>query len=323
MNNDNNSSWMISPRGFIRLLGAEYDLMRDAGLLKRFYISSLLIVVIMASTSISIAYAMGLLFHTIATEAMFSLFFGLLFICIYVFLLNTFAKENRIRKGILSTSNVIRIGFIAFMGFLIAQPLIIFLYTSPLSSVVENYKKQLLQEHIAKVDQLVNDDLSCLVTSYQYYTEQKSKSGTRIYDKQISKTEDAITSIRDKAVYLKLSAQQIIDHNSFFLYRVKKVNILYPQSWILALLIVMLFLLPGYLVYTISSRHEYYQLKKAQEKKLIMDAYTFFKMHYQTMFTEQISVFSRYEDPPFNTIRKQPPVSAPMTDFLKKYLDNV
>ncbi|RFM26559.1 hypothetical protein [Deminuibacter soli] len=73
-----NRSWMFSPESFVRLLGAEYSLMRSAGVLQRFYISSLLIVAIMLLTWLSVRYAIDLLFHAIIIEIALAIFFCLL-----------------------------------------------------------------------------------------------------------------------------------------------------------------------------------------------------------------------------------------------------
>jgi hypothetical protein len=317
-----NTTWMVSPKSCIKLLGAEYDLMRDAGVLKRFYISSVSILVIMALTWISVEYAIDLLFHTIAIEIALAIFFCLLFVCIYIFLLNTFTKENSVRRGILNLSNIIRLGFIAFMGFLIAQPLVVMLYASKLAPSIENYKQYLIKTHSTKINALMEDEITNLVTRQHYYTIQKKMFGTHIYDEQLNKIDQTIKQMQEKEESFKLAALQTIDYNSFFLYRVQKVNREYPFSWLLTLLIILLFLLPGYLIYTISNQHEYYRLKKDQEKKLVLEAYSFFTNRYKALFNEQVSIFTRYQDPPFNTIRKQPAAPASMAAFLQKYLDN-
>ena len=316
------STWMFSPKSFVSLLGAEYHLMRDAGVLRRFYISSLLIIIILLLTWISIYYALDLLFDAPAIEILLAIFFCLLFFCIYIFLINTFAKENRKHKRILNASNIIRIGFVVFMGFLTAQPLVILLYSTPLASDVENYKRQLFNEHTAKINALINVEITKLATEQQYYTNQKNRFGTSAYDRELEKISGRTGALQHKKTILEQTAQQTIDRNSFFLFRVEKVNNKNPISWLLTLLVVLLFLMPGYLIYSISSKHKYYQLKKAREKEMVASAYSQFTRRYQTMFREPVTIFSRYEDPPFNKVRKQSPVAASITDFLQKYLNN-
>jgi hypothetical protein len=313
---------MVSPKSFVRLLGAEYNLMRDAGVLTRFYVSSLLIVLIMLMTWVSIDYAIDLLFHSIVVEILLAIFFCLLFVCIYIFLLNTFAKENRARKGGMSASNIIRIGFIAFMAFLIAQPLVILFYASKLSPAVEEYKRNLLTIHSDKMNALVKAEILNLTSRQNYYLDQKVKFGVSVYNDQLIKIGSAIKLIQEKIDSYERDAGQTIDRSSFFLYRIKKVSKKYPWSWLLTFFIMLLFLLPGYLVYSISSQDEYYQLKKAQEKILIQDAYHSFIERYKMLFNGQVPVFSRYEDPPFNTVRKQITAPESMAQFIEKYPGN-
>jgi hypothetical protein len=322
MSKNSQPSWMISPNNFVSLLGAEYHLVRDTGVLKRFYISALLIVIILLLTWAGIYYALDLLFHSLTVEITLTIFFCLLFFCIYIFLLNTFAKENRGQKGIFNISNIIRMGFVSFMGFLIAQPLVILLYASTLSPSVKNYKQKILNEHTIKIDGLMRDDLADLVNEQLFYSVQKKRFGTSAYDIELVKIANRIAILQQKTIILKQTAQQTIEHSSFFLFRVEKVNREHSMSWFLTLLIILLFLMPGYLIYSISSQHEYYISKKAREKELVTVAYGQFTMRYKTMFHGKVAIFSRYEDPPFNKIRKQAPVSASITDFLQKYLDN-
>ncbi len=322
MSNTNHSTWMLSPKNLIGLVGAEYGLMQNAGVLKRFYITALLIVIIMLLTWASVYYAIDLLFHTAAIEITLAIFFCLLFVCIYIFLLNTFAKENRERKTFLTASNIIRIGFVSLMGFLIAQPLIIMLYSSNLSAGVDDYKKQLLKIHTAKIAALANDEITNLALKQRFYIGQRDMFGTSIYDSQINHLDDAIKLAQNKALTLVHAAQQTISRSGFFLYRVQKTNHEYPLSWLATVFIVLLFLLPGYLIYSISGKDEYYQLKKTQEKNMVMSAYASFLNDHKILFKEQVSIFSRYEDPPFNTARKELAERAPAADFIQKYVTN-
>lgn len=314
------SSWMISPKSLISLLGAEYHLMKDAGVLKRFYISSILIVTILALTCVSIFYALDLLFHKFAIEATLAVFFCLLFFCIYTFLLNTFAKENRKQKSLLSLSNIIRISFVAFMGFLIAQPIIILIFSEKLSHEVNLHKQRVLAAHTTMINNLMSEEVNKLAGDLKKYQQQKVLFDTDIYDRSINKIQQDLRTLNAEVNLLHVSARQTIDQNSFFLYRIQTVVRKYPVSWIFTFLIVLLTLLPGYLIYSISSQHVYYVLKKSEEKKVIVSGYNMFLSRYREMFIDQLTYFSRYEDPPFNTVRKQAPSLASTKDFLQKYL---
>ncbi|MCF3110252.1 DUF4407 domain-containing protein [Niabella sp. CC-SYL272] len=322
MSNGSKPRSIASQRSFVKLLGAEYDLMRSSGILKRFYVAALLIVMILLLTCLSIFYAIELLFHSVAVEIALALFFSLLFICIYIFLLNTFSKEDRKQKKKLNCSDFIRIGFIAFMGFLIAQPLIILLYAAPLSADVARYKEQLLKTHRTQIIGLTEKETKKLVTRYHYYQQQKQRSQTTTYDEQIDRIDRSLQVMQAKARALEFTATHTIAANSFFLYRIKKVNGGYAFSWLWAIIIVALFMLPALLIYAISGEDHYYQQKKALERKLITDAYHAFTEHYKKLWQHSVTIFSRYIDPPFNTIRRKPPVSGNTNDFIQKYIDN-
>ncbi|MCD2424823.1 DUF4407 domain-containing protein [Niabella pedocola] len=322
MSNGSKPRGFASQRSLVKLLGAEQDLMRSAGILKRFYAATLLIIAILLLTCVSIFYAIELLFHSVAVETMLAIFFSLLFICIYIFLLNTFSKEDRKHKKKLNFSDIIRIGFIAFMGFLIAQPLIILLYATRLSTDVAHYKQQLLNTHTTRISGLTEKETKKLLTRYHYYNQQKQQSGTTIYDDQMARIDRSLQAMQIKTQALESTAACTIAANSFFLYRIKRVNGSYPLSRLLVIIIVLLFILPGLLIYVISGDHHYYQQKKAFERKLVTDAYQAFTMHYKKLWDRSVTIFSRYIDPPFNTIRKKPPVAGNTNDFVQKYLDN-
>jgi hypothetical protein len=114
-----------------------------------------------------------------------------------------------------------------------------------------------------------------------------------------------------------------IDRSSFFLYRVKLV-INRPSSWVLCLFIVIMFVLPGYLIFSIPSDNVYYQLKKETEKRMIQNEYQSFTNLYLDVFKKKykvdIEIFSRFEDPPFRRIRKSNTEFGTLEAFTAKYI---
>ena len=97
--------WMVSPKNFIGLIGAEYELMHQSGesVLKKFYFAAILILSIMIISFLSIFYAVELLTHIVLVEIILSTFLSILFALIYIFLINTFSKEKNssVSKGFL------------------------------------------------------------------------------------------------------------------------------------------------------------------------------------------------------------------------------
>lgn len=321
MKKDNNAGWMFKPKRFISLLGAEYSLMENTGVLNRFYLSSLIIFIILLITGVSIFYAIELLFHNVTVEAFLSTFLSLLFVCIYIFVLNTFTKEDRpARNKWLNASNLIRTGFVAFMGLLVAQPLLVLLFSARLENDVQQYKQTMLDQHAQKIDQMFDADIRKLEQRQMYCQEQDKIMNSHSYEAELDIIGNKIAGLEEKSNNLKVAASVTIGRNSFFLYQIRHLNKKYPWAWLITFLIVFLFLLPGYLIYSISRQADYYMLKKAKEKQLIENAYNSFLNHYHALFNNSIEIFSRYEDPPFNKKRKSPPAVASEEDFLNKYL---
>src|SRR4051812_39867934 len=80
----------------VSLLGADFDIMNRAGtgVQTKFYFSAIIIISIFVTSCFSIGYAVDLLFHSLIIEIALSLFLSSLFVCIYIFLLHTFAKKQ-------------------------------------------------------------------------------------------------------------------------------------------------------------------------------------------------------------------------------------
>ena len=143
MSRQNKFSWMVKPKGFIKLLGGEYDLMQKAGgtVLFKFYLSSVIILFIAFVSFVSIVYAIELLFHAIIVEVLLSTFLSLLFLLLFIFIVNTFTKDARQRK-LLNLSNITRLGFVMFIGFIISKPIEAFLYRHTIETDIVQHKTQ-------------------------------------------------------------------------------------------------------------------------------------------------------------------------------------
>ena len=91
-----------------------------------------------------------------------------------------------------------------------------------------------------------------------------------------------------------------------------------------ALLLTLLFVLPGYIIYTMSGDNEYFRKKKEQERNLIINEFSLFSKKYSSLFTEKLNLhkewYSVYTDPPFNTTRHAAPETKTQQSFFEKYL---
>lgn len=321
-----NKNWMVRPKSFVKLLGAEYDILQRAGsgVMTKFYLSGMSIIVIFLLSVGSIRYAIDLLFNDWPTEILLSGFFSLLFACIYIFLINTFSKEQLPGNSqFFSSSNLIRTGFIIFIAYLVAQPLTILVAGQKLAQQTKVYKQQLFTAHGNAIEAFYKDDLTKLTVRRNYCFTQASKYATNNFNAEIASIDASISSIATKIEGMKQKADRKIGNSKFFLYQVKAANH-FRKSWLFSGFVIILFLLPGYLIYSISSDNAYYRLKKEYEKNIVQRAYAAFTIQYQHIFQSRfgvaVEIFSRFDDPPFKRVRKLPPTSGSMDDFFKKYL---
>lgn len=313
-------SWMIRPRGFVKLLGGEYDLMQRAGgrVLLKFYASSISILLIAVLTFLSTRYAVELLFHIVAVEIGLSFFLSGLFVLMYIFIINTFSKEIR-KSDMFGMSNITRVGFVIFMGFILSKPIEAYFYKAKLDDHIVGYRKQLNLEHAGKINQLFDVDIDKMLKQKKHYEQLYVHDG---FSNEIAKLSQSINLLDQKKQKLISSSESRIDNAEYFIYRVKTVSGTYPLSWLVCLVIILFFLLPGYLIYSISTDDEYYRMKNEQEKRLVGNAYTAFTEKYTTLFKKhdmELDFYSKYEDPPFNTILKKDPAAKPASDFYNRF----
>jgi uncharacterized membrane protein len=314
-------SWMVKPKGFIKLLGGEYGLMQKAEgtVLFKFYLSSVIILLIAGISFVSIVYAIELLFHIVIVEILLSTFLSSLFVLLFVFIVNTFTKDAKQRK-LLNLSNVTRLGFVMFIGFIISKPIEAFLYRHAIEADIENHKEQLIKDHSFKIDQLFAHDLAKLANEKSKYDGLNRSGG---FDADISQIDKQFALINQKKKDLAATSAFRIEQGAYFIYRIKVISGKYPGAWIISLIIVLLFLAPVFLIYSISSDEEYFKRKNAQEKKMVERAYKAFTQKYSEIFLAgydlKLEFYSKYEDPPFNTLLKKLPVCKSANDFHERY----
>lgn len=329
----NRFTWLISPKSFIELLGAEYELMKrsDSKVLLKFYISGVALLAIFIVSILSIFYAMGLLFHMLPIELSMSGFISLLFVFIYVFLLNTFSKEESkgaseevrpIWQKRISLSHVIRISFIVFMAFLVSKPIEVFLFEKKLDAKVKIYKNDIVKEYSAKVEKLTSADIGRLNASIEFHKQQLVNYYSVTMVDFIDQEEAQLREIKEKQAKTIERASLKIGQSAFFVYQTQQVSRL-PLAWLVCLSMVMLFLLPFILINSIPANDVYYRFKKANERSMIMEEYNAFLSKYSLLFQRhhqlKIEHYTDFEDPPINKKRKPKPNFNPQADFLNKY----
>jgi hypothetical protein len=315
------SSWMIKPKSFIKLVGADYELMRNAGgsVLFKFYISSFVICLIVLVAFFSVRYAVELLFHIRAMEIFLSLFLSLLFLLMYVFLINTFTKDVR-HRNVFNASNAVRVSFVVFMGFMLSKPLEIYVYENKLDNDVALYEQKLGEEHSSKIHRLFDSDVSVLRQQLNKYGALNTGNAFALDIRAVNKRIDSINTKQQKLIQ---TSWEKIRNGAYFIYRIKMVTHQYPLSWLICLAVILLFILPGFIIYSISKDETYFKMKKELETKIIRIAYGDFTFKYRWLFRGKygldVEFYSKYEDPPFNTKLKKEGTYQSSNDFHNKY----
>lgn len=325
--------WLISPRWFIRLIGAEYGLLNQAGTsaIKMFYISAVVILLILATTILSISYAVKLLFHMLHMEILLASFFSILFVLMYIYLLHTFSKElknDTAKKTIyekvksVQSADIVRTLFVFFMAFLISKPIEVFFLSKSIDPQIDNYREGILSNYKEKITQLYSIDLKKTELRIQQLEAVDKKYSTDEFKTQIAEENESLNRIKEKFNNSIYNASVRIDKTDFLLHRIKLASSDF-RSWLICLIVIILFLLPGLLFFIISSEDKYFELKREMEKSLIDSEFKKFKLFYSQVFNavlnEPKEYYSAYEDPPYNKTPIPKPVYGKQDDFLKYF----
>lgn len=330
-------TWLISPKSFVEMLGAEFELLKrsGSGVLLRFYISALALLAILMISIVSIFYAMEMLFNMLHIELLMAGFVSLLFVFIYVFMLNTFSKEYnnstgqepghmklRRRPGL---SDVVRIVFIVLMAFFISKPVEVFLFQKQLVGKVNKHKQDILKKYEASVQAINKPDCDHLNESIAFHKGQQSSYPTQMLQSLIAKETQDLADLLEKQQNIIVSASRKINESSYFMFQSKLVSRM-GLAWLICLSIVLLFLTPFVLIYTISPDDSYYRFKRMYESRIILEEYRAFHGKYSLLFHRKfhldIDHYSDFDDPPFNKSRKAKNHYQPQDDFFKIYVES-
>lgn len=315
----------LSRRSIVSLIGVDYDILvkaRHDNYIK-FYLSGFLVLLIFVISFASVFYAFDLMFDMWHAEILLSLFFGLTFFNIYIFLIQTFSKEvfpSSAKFRFFNLSNLSRIAFVVFIGFLIAQPVKIFLVRHQLDLQIEIYKEKLVKDFTRKNEAVYSKDLMKLEIARKHFS---SLAHNETVNYQLDQIKKNVNEIYVKIESANLNAALKISGSNFLTKRIEYAN-QYKRARLIELMILLIFCLPIALIYSISGESKYYKAKKKSDRRVVLKHYDLFKEHYQRTFKNQYGIdvifYEHYQDPPFNTVRKTTPNYVHQDDFFLKYL---
>ncbi|MXV50338.1 DUF4407 domain-containing protein [Pedobacter sp. HMF7647] len=302
-------STFFSKKVLLSLIGVDYELFERSGRSNavQFAMTGIFVILILIISFLSVFYAFDLMFDKWHAELLLSLFFSVMFFNLYVFLIQTFSKESFPGFGgikILNTSNLSRLGFVLLLGFLIAQPVRIFLLRSKLDVDIADFKAKLYQSFAEKNARLYSTEINNLHAKKQRFI----MLGGETAEEEIIQVDKELTDINQTVEQANALAAATIDDSSFFIKRIELSN-RYPQTTIITTLVLIIFLMPVALIYFVPTTSHYYKQKKENERSLILTNYGDFKIRYKRLFQEKyglkdIQFYEHFDDPPFNSLKK-------------------
>ena len=227
--------------------------------------------------------------------------FGLIILNIYLFFLITF-KPSFYRASSFSlgylVSVALRMGLIAFLAMAIGFPISGLVYTNQLENDVAELKLTAIADYKKRQEQNLQIEIAPLQETLGSRDSSTVAASRSIIKERISAHEAEIKSTINK-----------IRESNFYVHRMQLLVSKYPESWIFTTLVVALFLLPAFL--KLSQQNDKHTLRQnARARKLVNSEYASFRPEYLGNFaqsTVDIGLLDeRYDDPPYNTIRKKP-----------------
>jgi hypothetical protein len=294
-----------------RISGGDYSVISvcEQSIQKKFAGVGLVVLIISLLCFLSSFYSLYVLFGgSILLSFPIAIFFSWMITNIYIVLLTTLQKNllPHVKSGgSVYASLAIRIAFLIFFSILISKPIEVFLFRSNLNREMAEYKSKIVNEFIQKTN--------------TYYSNEEKEINKKIKDcKEINSLNISIDcnidllnsklieliNEKDRSIIIMRTA---CEQTQFYIEEIKILSTRgkHIYSWLITLIIIVVFLLPAILKYYISETSSYYARKAKIEKDIIEANYNKTKI----LFTELLYAVSgknihfeeKYTDPPFNT----------------------
>lgn len=271
----------------------------------RFTAIGVLVASIFTLCFISCYFAFTSLLQNLWFGIIIGLFFAWMITNIYLFLLYTLSKTgfpyvpNRTARFI---SVSIRLIFIAFISIIISKPIESLVFSKQLEKEIQIFKKEKIERY--------------------------TKSTNSYLDKEINEYKNLLTGNNDdfylnliedrekKKTVLTASMKQLVKKSNYYIQGIIILNNKYPISWIITIIVLIMFIIPTYLKLFIQKDSIFYKTKHYVESHLVKYEYELFKEKYTATLINRYSVEFRrineinvnytehFSDAPFNTIQK-------------------
>ncbi|WP_111682821.1 DUF4407 domain-containing protein [Winogradskyella tangerina] len=275
----------------------------------RFFTSGITVFLLFWISLYSYHYSFNKLFNLPTLSWLISIAFTMMIINIYRLNIITL-NANKLKYSLGYFSSLgIRIFFIILISLTVIKPLELILLNEQVTTEIASIKAEKINSTLKSSELYFNNEIKYLedeLAELQQNIEDQRLSGeTGEVDYLTQKIEDLK---KNKSTELK-EIEILLNESPYFIESLILVNSEYPQIWMLTLILMFVFLSPFILKFTTSPSGYYSKKRFVLQEKIIRDEYEQFKKYYKACFESSlgipIEIEERFEDPPFNTIRKK------------------
>jgi hypothetical protein len=263
-----------------------------------FSIMGLIVIVILLFTGISFAYGVYELLESYYFGLAIGIYFALVILFLYLFILYTLTKnvlpyKSSSKYGRIG-SYAIRFGFLVFLGFIVSQPIEYSLFSNKVDTLlkegiineIENRNISLNNEYVHKLKE---------AQSLNYSPKELKDEVFRFNKEKKNRLNNYIDFQYSRNFFIKKMILMDTSSNTWYI-------------WIFSFVFILIFISPVIIKTQISLDTNYYKNKKKIQSKLVLEHHSVFVKEYNRILKTNFESLNltwetKYQDPPFNTIK--------------------
>lgn len=224
---------------------------------------------------------------------------------------------------------VLKRGFILIaLSLFISKSLEVYIFKDQLKFHVNNYKNGLKRDFNRTLEIGLLKDRQSIDEEYE-----RRIYDDKLFDKFLAENvkkyalerDRKLIEIQEKVDLENTAIKQKIDASNFFITKIKLLFTYIPESWLLTLMIISIFLSPFYVFLLTPLFTEYDTACASASRQIIIDEYNSFKEMYPIFMMKsmghELNFEEKWEDPPFNTIKIGPPYRVLKKGSLLKWIE--
>lgn len=289
-----------------------------------------LIIFVLSLASFGFFYAIYNTTESLVLGIIVAIFFTLLILNVYRLVFSISEGElTKYDKFWDVTKFVLKRGFILIaLSLFISKSLEVYIFKDQLKFHVNNYKNGLKRDFNRTLEIGLLKDRQSIDEEYErrIYDDKLFDKFSDVNVKKYALERDRKLIEIQKKVDLENSViQQKINASNFFITKIKLLFTHIPESWLLTLMIISIFLSPFYVFLLTPLFTEYDTACANASRQIIIDEYNSFKELYSKFMMksmgQELEFAEKYKDPPFNSVRVEPSYRMLKKGSLLKWIE--